>query len=52
MKKKGYKQLKKSSSTSFWVLQAPKNWLKYTTDRLYSKFEPLNHYNKEQNSKI
>ena len=22
----------KSSSTSFWVLQAPKSWLKYTTN--------------------
>ena len=28
--KKGWKWLKKSSSTSFWVRAAPKSWLKYT----------------------
>ena len=31
MNHKGWKRLKKRSSTSFWVRAAPKSWLKYTT---------------------
>ena len=31
MNKKGWKWLKKSSSTSFWVRAAPESWSKYTT---------------------
>ena len=34
MNKKGWKRLKKSSSTSFWVRAATKSWSKYTTYKL------------------
>ena len=37
--KKGWKRLKKSSSTSFHVLQAPESWSKYTTVK-FPEFEP------------
>ena len=31
MNKKGWQTAEKKDSTSFWVLQAPKSWWKYTT---------------------
>ena len=37
MNKKGWKPLKKSSLTSFWVRSAPKSWTKYTTHSIMIK---------------